>query len=95
MTTYVADHETGLPLCEDCGVGACITVHWCECEHCQCDCRREMVVERARRADELDDRPDEQLASLARDMEAERRPDVDVLQRERFGVNGWPTWGRA
>lgn len=46
----------------------------------------------ARRAAELDDRPEPALANLARDLEAEARPDVDALMVERFGR---PTRSRA
>jgi hypothetical protein len=49
----------------------------------------------AERARELDDRGDDQLAAVARDIEAEARPRVEELRRERFGPRGYPTRGRA
>jgi hypothetical protein len=44
------------------------------------------------RARELDDRDHDQLAAVARDLEQERRPDLDGLLRERYGR---PTRGAA
>jgi hypothetical protein len=77
-------------LCRDCGT-------WCwqgtpmltPCDRDGCCCER---CERARRALELDDRDDTTLAGIARDMEAEARPELGVLVAERFGK---PTRGRA
>lgn len=55
----------------------------CDVDGCTCD-----ACERLRRALELDDRPDAALANIARDLEAEARPDLQELLDERYG---WPT----
>lgn len=85
MTTYAAD-EDGAVVCVDCLHGACVANGMpCEASECQCECNTE-------RARALDDRPPAALESLARDMEAERRPDPGELTAERFGR---PKWGAA
>lgn len=84
MTTYVADHETGLPLCADCGVGACHGTYICEAEHCRCWCRGE-EAEQERRAAEMDDREPGKLHVIAAEIERENRPSVEALMDERFG----------
>lgn len=95
MTTYVADHETGDPLCPRCSVSACIGNYECRDEGCRCACRTDPDAERAR---ELDDRPADKLAVIAAEMESERHGDVpgrysaDQLAAERFGR---PTKARA
>jgi hypothetical protein len=105
MTVYVEDSSGGC-VCEDCGYGACITTGWvCIARHCQCGCRsltrdddlepEHQVADDAQRAVELDDRPRAALESVARDLEAEARPGVEELRRERFGPRGYPTRGRA
>lgn len=77
----------GEPVCLDCVYGG-----GCPCEQpgCRCECR-DLDGGRARA---LDDRPDEALASLARDMAAERHdpdalvaelPTLAELRAERFG----------
>lgn len=74
--------------CRDCGAfcwqptptPAPCEVDGCECPRC----------ERARRAAELDDRPAPALQNLARDIEAEARPDLDALMVERFGPKPRP-----
>lgn len=65
----------------------------CEGADCECGCHRssEPYVD-PERARELDNRPAAALENLARDMEAESRPDVAELVAERFGR---PTRGRA
>lgn len=71
------------PVCGDCWHGCPRPAHWAACDHddCRCECR-DLDGGRAR---ELDDRPDEALASIARDLEAERLPTLDELRAERFG----------
>jgi hypothetical protein len=53
----------------------------CERDGCRCPCR-DLDGGRAR---DLDDRPYEALVSIARDLEAEARPNVRDLVAERFG----------
>jgi hypothetical protein len=90
MAEYVEDQSGGV-VCADCAVGACISVAgWqCEAEHCRCDCRDlddpDTALGAIYRARELDDRPGHVLDSIARDMEAEARPDVAELMAERYG----------
>lgn len=94
MTAYVADHETGDPLCPRCSVSACISISYeCRDEGCRCACRTDPDADRAR---ELDDRPADKLAVIAGEMERENRPDdgghdrqqlADVLTRERFALS--------
>ena len=84
MTTYVED-EDGNVISEECML-YCTPVHVAECDapQCQCGCHDD-----AGRARELDDRPDETLHSIARDMVAERLPTLDELRRERHGDVRW------
>lgn len=94
MTTYTDDPDgAGRPLCPECAFAACQrpTRYICDDEHCGCVCRQD-TEDRADRARELDNRPAAALANVARDMEAEARPDVAGLVAERFGR---PTRGRA
>lgn len=78
------------PVCLDCVYGACSRRSPCEVDGCRCECR-DLDGGRARA---LDDRPAEALASLARDMAAERHdpdalvaelPTLAELRAERFG----------
>jgi hypothetical protein len=100
VTVYVEDNSGGC-VCEDCGYGACIHTSWvCTAQHCQCQCRgggdepeparADFDVEWDRqveqRAAELDDRPRAALESVARDMQAEARPDLAALLAERYGT---------
>jgi len=85
MAGYVADAETGAPLCPDCAVDACRTVpgflclmRWCQC---LCVADRDDTVARAR---ELDDRHPDKLAVIAAELEAERRGSLRDLTAERF-----------
>jgi hypothetical protein len=76
---YVADHETGAPLCADCAEGDHgLCAGPCEGDWCQCWCQ-------ADRAAELDDRPLDKLAAVAAELAAERDGDVRDLTAERFG----------
>lgn len=81
MTTFVEDASSGLPVCEDRSYAACLPVDGrrCEVDGCRCHCR-----EAAERARELDDRPAEALANIARDIDHEARAYPDQLHRERF-----------
>lgn len=87
----LVDTDAG-PRCRDC-------MQWCyfgtpapPCDVDGCGCE---PCEQARRAVEADDRPDEALHSIARDVEAEQKPDYQVLRRERFAARGWPRRGAA
>lgn len=75
----LVDTDAG-PRCRDC-------MQWCyfgtpapPCDVDGCGCE---PCERARRAVAADDRPDEQLASIARDIEHEARPEPAELAAER------------
>lgn len=98
MTVYAEDNSGGC-VCVDCGYDACITSGWvCTAQHCQCQCRgdepeparadfdAEWDRQVERRAAELDDRPRAALESVARDMQAEARPDLTTLLAERYGT---------
>jgi hypothetical protein len=63
----------------------------CDKDWCACQCHQD-DDDPAARARELDDRDDAHLAAVARDLEAEARPDLDGLLRERYGR---PTRGAA
>lgn len=82
MTTYVADHETGNPLCPRCSVSACIGNYECRDEGCRCACRIDPDTDRAR---ELDDREPDKLAVIANELDRERTGDLRELTAERFG----------
>lgn len=83
MTAYVADHETGDPLCPDCAVSACISVSYeCRDAGCRCACRTDPDADRAR---ELDDREPDKLHVIANELEREMWPDLRDLTAERFG----------
>lgn len=82
MTTYVADHDSGRPLCPDCGVGACIsTPYECRDEHCRCGCG---IDETGVHRNDSDGRPPDVLAAVANGLDRERY-DVTALVAERFG----------
>jgi hypothetical protein len=79
--------------------GAAVTeacLYWCtpgsraDCEHpeCCCECHARSLddIDREVRAAELDDRPDDKLAAIARDLECERLPTLAELRAERFGA---------
>lgn len=88
----------GGPMCADCYYGCPRPPHHATCDRtgCACPCRRDDAyydtMRDAARARELDDRGDDQMAGIARDLEAEARPDVTALTVERFGR---PTRGAA
>jgi hypothetical protein len=94
MSDYVADPDSGKPVCTDCAVGACVSVAgWhCQAEACCCGCRPESD----RAADFIpgfipqqpDDRPADKLAVIAAELAAERTGNLRDLQAERYQGGG-------
>jgi hypothetical protein len=70
-------------VCGDCWHGACLPplAEICDATDCRCQCRDRD----GGRARELDDRPAETLAALARDMERERYAPPLTYTAERHG----------
>lgn len=96
--------DGGQITCDDCWYGCdgtpCAQIH---CRHtCHPEAHRHppgALMDHARRlardsirAAAMDDRTYPALANIARDLEAEARPDLQELLDERFG---WPTRSRA